>query len=240
MTFGVFECMYWVGSMQTPLSPAAYCEPRRPTRSCKPAKSATFFEHRLGASTVRLQAVGAFAFPLALLSLDIAWIALWAAQLAAHFNEKWISPSPLPFQCMLDAPVLPLFFLKTCLEVLIAEFNSDLTSNLINQMSQKKTKTTAPPPKKKDCKEAAVRFKTSANSPNNKILVNLRSEIVFKTRATKLCRRWDEIQANISSNIYQKQISGVLHFTTKDVSHLKEELALWLIPAALSQWAAAT
>lgn len=75
-------------------------------------KKCNLFEHRLGASTVRLQAVGAFASPLALLSLDIAWIVLQVAQLAAPFNEKWVSPSMLPFPCTLYAPALPLFFLS--------------------------------------------------------------------------------------------------------------------------------
>lgn len=138
-------CCVWMyslvsGSLQTPLSPAAYCEPHKPTHSCKPAKSATF-----GTSTVRLELVGAFAFPLALLSLDIAWVALWAAQLAAHFNEKWIPPSLLPFQCTLDAPILNLFFFFSGLVsvwVILAFLNSDLTRNLVNQ----KFEQTAPPP----------------------------------------------------------------------------------------------
>lgn len=185
------------GSLQTPLSPAAHCEPQKPTHSRKPAKSATF-----GASTVRLEPVGALASPLALLSL-------MAHELHCE-QPSWqripmTHGSPLlPSQGTLDAPILNLSFSGLVLVwVILAFLNSDLSRNLVNQKSEQT-------PPEKDCKEAAVRCGRSTFSPNDGILVHLRSERVFQTRATELCRRRDEIQANVFSSIYQKQVSGVL------------------------------
>lgn len=165
--------------MQTPLSPAAYCEPRRPTRSCKPAKSATF-------SSIVLE------LPLSdfrLLEPSLSpWLSFLLISHELHSERpNWQRISmkngfPLP-HCHSSASLMHQFCLFFFPSGLVLVCNTCfLTSNLINQMAEQT-------PPQKDCKEAAVSFRTSANSPNNKILVNLRSEIVFKTRATKLCRR---------------------------------------------------
>lgn len=177
--------------MQTPLSLAAYCEPHRPTHSCKPAKSATFL------SIVLELLLSDFRLLERLLSPWLSFLLISHELHSEQPNWQRISMKngfPLPHChssarlmhqfCLLR--VLPPYFPRLVVVwAILAFFNSDLTGNPINQMSEQTQKREQ---------------KSSANCPNN-IFVNLRSEIVFKTRATKLCRGWNKIQANISSKI---------------------------------------
>lgn len=141
MTFGVFECIqWWVGSMQTPLSPAAYCEPRRPTHSCKPAKSATF-------SSIVLE-LPLSDFRLLERSLS-AWLSFLLISHELHSEQpNWQRISmkngfPLP-NCHSSACLMHQFCLflsgLVLVWVILAFFNSDLTSNLVNQMSEQTQK----------------------------------------------------------------------------------------------------
>lgn len=194
----VFEFTHWwVGSCKPPLITHSMLWANSQLQT---SKKCNLLEHGLGASTVRLQAVGAFGSPLALPSLDITWMALGVAQLAAPFNEKWISPCVLPFQHTLYAPALNIFFSRICLRKTCFYIVSLPKIGCVNN------------PKDslwwRDLKPLI-----------NEISVNLGSEIVSKCRAMKFCRWRDEFQANSSSNIYQNKISGVLNFATKDVIH---------------------
>lgn len=122
--------------MQTPFSPVAYCEPRRPTRSCTPAKSATF-------SSIVLE------LPLSDFRLleRSPWLSLLLISHELHSEQpNWQRISmkngfPLP-HCHSSARLMHqfcFFFFSSRIVLvwaILAFFNSDLSSILINQMSE--------------------------------------------------------------------------------------------------------